>query len=301
MHAHEAIRLDRIVTGVDFHESSREAALWVIRHFAPEAAHELIHVVEIPELPAPLRALGSNREQLRIAARSGAQHRLEDLREHAASAQVAIHVREGKPAAELLQLAESVAADLVVVGEQGPTRGLGALLGSTAERVLLHSKVPVLLARKVGSHPPRRLLVAIDPSDVTDHILASASALLTRFDATALVLNVVDRLVLFDELNALPDAKAFQGLVDRATVGMEEWLDEKLRATGLPPSRMQAKVLVGDPSYEITAEAARQDADLILVGSKGGDIARTPLIGRILNKVVRNSPCSVLVLTRPVP
>ena len=38
------------------------------------------------ELPAPLRGLGNNREQLRIAARSGAQHRLEDLREHAASA-----------------------------------------------------------------------------------------------------------------------------------------------------------------------------------------------------------------------
>jgi nucleotide-binding universal stress UspA family protein len=299
MHAPATIRLDHIVTGIDFHDSSRDAALWVLRHLAPDAAHELVHVVEIPELPAPLRGLGNNREQLRIAARSGAQHRLEDLREHAASAQVEIHVREGKPAAELLRLAEEVAADLVVVGEQGPTRGIGALLGSTAERVLLHSNVPVLLARKVSSHPPRRLLVAIDPSDVTDHILASASALLTRFDATAVVLNVVDRLILFDELYALPDATTFQRMVDSATVAMEAWLDERLRATGLPESRMQAKVLVGNPSYEITAEAARQGADLILVGSKGGDIARTPLTGRILNKVVRNSPCSVLVLTPP--
>jgi nucleotide-binding universal stress UspA family protein len=56
-------------------------------------------------------------------------------------------------------------------------------------------------------------------------------------------------------------------------------------------------VLVGDPSYEIISVAAREEADLVLIGSKGGDVAPTPLIGRIVNRVVRSAPCSVLVVT----
>ena len=53
---------------------------------------------------------------------------------------------------------------------------------------------------------------------------------------------------------------------------------------------------MGDPSYEIISEAQRLGADLVIIGSRGGDVAPTPLIGRIVNKVVRSAPCSVLVV-----
>jgi nucleotide-binding universal stress UspA family protein len=295
----ERIRVGRVVTAVDFHESSRDAALWAIRHFAPGAEHHLLHVVEIPELPAPLRPLGPDREQLRLAARGGAQRRLEELRDLAgARARVEIHVAEGKPATVITGFAEEIGADLVVVGEQGPTRGVAALLGSTAERVLIQSRIPVLVARKVADAPPRHLLVAIDPSEVAGQVLAWAGSLLARFDATATVVNVVDRVLLFDELTGFPSAAALQRLEEEATVAMRGWLDDAIRETGLSASRARAAVLVGDPSYEINAEAARRNADLVLLGSLGGDVAWTPLIGRIVNKVVRSAPCSVLVVPR---
>lgn len=293
----EEVRVRRVVTAVDFHESSREAALWAMRHLAPDAEHHLLHVVEIPELPAPLRRLGSDREQLRLAARSGAQRRLDELRDlSGARPHVEVHVEEGKPAATIVGFAQDIGADLVVVGEQGPTRGMAALLGSTAERVLLQSRVPVLVARKVDDTPPRRLLVAIDPSEVSARVLAWAGSLLARPDGTVTVLNVVDRVLLSDELTGFPSAAALHRLEEEASTAMGAWLDDTARDAGLPPQRVQTKVLVGDPAYEITAEAAREGTDLILVGSKGGDIAWTPLIGRIVNKVVRNAPCSVLVV-----
>src|SRR5690606_4024763 len=103
-------------------------------------------------------------EQLRLSARSGALRRLAELRDLALCPFVRAHVQEGKPAMEIARLASEVGADLIVVGEQGPRRGVGALLGSTAERVLFDSPVPVLLARKVGDTPPRRIIVAIDAS-----------------------------------------------------------------------------------------------------------------------------------------
>jgi nucleotide-binding universal stress UspA family protein len=290
--------LRRLVAGVDFHESSSDAALWAMRRFAPDARLELLHVIDLPELPGPLRALARGREQVLLAARDGARRRLEELRDLAGSPRVETHIREGKPATEILRLANETGADLIVVGEQGPVRGVGALLGSTAERVLFGSRVPVLVARKVGDAPPSRLLIGIDSSEVSGQLLAWTRALLARFDATAVLLNVVDRLLLFDELTGPPDARALRRLEEEAIDSMRDWLDTTVREAGLPAGRVRTKVLVGDPSYEIIAEAGRQGADLVLIGSKGGDVARTPMIGRIINRVVRSAPCSVLVVTR---
>lgn len=297
MNAAEELQVRRVVTAVDFYESSRDAALWAIRHLAPGAEHDFLHVLDLPDLPAPLRLLGGNREQLRLAARSGAHRRLEELRDASgAEARVRIHVEEGKPAPTIVEFAEEAGADLVVVGEQGPTRGVAALLGSTAERVLVQSRLPVLVARKTPDAPPRRLVVAIDPSEVSGRVLAWAESLLARFDGTATVLHVVDRVLLFDELTGFPSALALERQTEEASAAMAGWLDDAVRAAGLPPARVEAKVAVGDPSYEIIAEAGRQRADLVLVGSRGGDVAWTPLIGRIVNKVVRSAPCSVLVV-----
>lgn len=294
----ERIRLRRIVTGVDFHDPSWEAAMWVMRHFAPDAEHELVYVVDLPELPGPLRVLGGKREQLRLAARGAGQRRLQELRELGACPTVATHVQPGRPAPEILRLAQEVDADLIVVGEQGEARGISALLGSTAERVLFESTIPVLVARKPGDSPPRNLLVAIDTSEAGPRLLDWTGALLDRYDAKATLINVVDRLLLADEMSGIPEAAVLRQMEGDARTAMREWLQQQIDTAGLPVGRVQAKVSVGDPSYEIIAEAQRSGADLVLIGSRGGDIARTPLIGRIVNKVVRSAPCSVLVVTK---
>src|SRR5690606_15709120 len=101
------------------------------------------------------------------------------------------HVREGRPATEIGRVADEVGADLIVVGEQGPRRGVTALLGSTAERVLFDARIPVLVARKTPDGPPRRILVAIDDSEMAQQVLGWARGLVERFDAKATVLNVV--------------------------------------------------------------------------------------------------------------
>lgn len=291
------VRPNRVVIAIDFHPSSLEAARWVMHHVAPEAAHELIHVAEPPDLPGPLRRLGGDRERLRRESLEEARYRLQELAESAPGSRVRTHIREGKPAAEIVRFAEEVGADLIVVGEQGPLRGVRTLLGSTAERVLHDARAPVLVTRKVPDAPPRRLLAAIDDSDIAGGVLAWTNTLLERTDATATVLNVVNRLHLVDELIGLPSAADLLRLEKEASVAMQEWLDDMVREAALPESRIERTVVVGDPGYEIISRAAAADIDLVLVGSKGGDVARTTLIGRIINRTVRSAPCSVLVVT----
>jgi nucleotide-binding universal stress UspA family protein len=58
-----------------------------------------------------------------------------------------LHARIGSPAVEILELAEEAEADLIVVGTHG-RRGVSRLvLGSVAERVVRHARLPVLVSR----------------------------------------------------------------------------------------------------------------------------------------------------------
>jgi len=62
-------------------------------------------------------------------------------------------VVEGRPAATISQRAESMGADLVVIGTRGRGKLSAAVLGSVSEEVVRNSKVPVLIVRKPQSLP----------------------------------------------------------------------------------------------------------------------------------------------------
>ncbi len=57
-------------------------------------------------------------------------------------------IAEGHPAEEILKLAKEEVADLIVMGTLGLSGFKKYLLGSTADKVVRHSRVPVLTVRK---------------------------------------------------------------------------------------------------------------------------------------------------------
>ena len=63
---------------------------------------------------------------------------------------VAIHVRRGQPAQEIVLLATEVAADLIMIGAQARTRVLGLLQGSLGARLARDAPCPVLVAEPIG-------------------------------------------------------------------------------------------------------------------------------------------------------
>ena len=68
-------------------------------------------------------------------------------REAAAEVSFFVHVRIGKAADEILDLAVDVGADLIFVGSHGVTGLERLLLGSTSERVAREARCPVMVAR----------------------------------------------------------------------------------------------------------------------------------------------------------
>lgn len=54
-------------------------------------------------------------------------------------------IEEGKPQEMILQVADEWAANLIVIGTHGKTGLFHLLMGSVAENVVRHSKIPVLI------------------------------------------------------------------------------------------------------------------------------------------------------------
>lgn len=134
-----------LLVPVDFSQWA-ERALQAARALAPApgAMLHLLHVVE-PIPPIYYSADVSSR----FALDGDLRNRVEaSLREWAGdSPHARLHVTEGSPAAEIVRVADQVAADLIVMSTRGLTGLEHVLVGSVTERVCRFAKVPVLSVR----------------------------------------------------------------------------------------------------------------------------------------------------------
>lgn len=136
----------RILVGVDFSESS-QYTLALVRQRFPGALLRLAHVTDArvmatPDLMGGVTPAIPDPELLRTLEATDSQ-RLQDLAQSGEETELLV----GDPVTGLLDAAQKWGADLMVVG----THSRGVLehffLGSTAEKVVARSPIPVLTVR----------------------------------------------------------------------------------------------------------------------------------------------------------
>ena len=208
-------------------------------------------------------------------------------------------VREGTPYREIHGYADEVGADLVVVGTHGASRASQPLVGSTAERVIATADVPVLVARAGGQEVDlagdadrfETILVPTDGSGGADRAATHALALGDRYGATVHSLYVVD-----DSIHALDDApRSIVGLLRQggqratgeiATLAGEEGYDVTVRTS----------VERGVPREVIQSFGDRQEADLVVLGTRGLTGGDDPIIGSTTRRIIRETDRPVLTV-----
>jgi len=187
-------RLDHIVVGVDFSEVSLAAAQWVGRHLAGDAALTLVHVIEPPPLPNISR-LGSgrirdleSRLQVRIESLRGALHGLSRV---VGSTGIGVEVRVGDPALQIAAYADTVDADLIVIGGNPVSRTALRLETATTDRLLRRLARPGLVARSVHAAPTTVLAALAD--DIASPVLTAAQMVAVPWAARVATLRLADR------------------------------------------------------------------------------------------------------------
>ncbi|HEX8108956.1 MAG TPA: universal stress protein [Kofleriaceae bacterium] len=157
-----------VVVGYDFSQSGR-AALHRAVTLAGRAPFHVLHVVcavdpreAIPALPSynGVDYMYAARVQEALAAET--QHEL-DRADVQGSVHFFVHARIGKPAPEILALAEEVGADLIIVGSKRLTPLERLILGSTSEQVMRDAGCTVEIAR--AKQYPDVVLLPVEPVD----------------------------------------------------------------------------------------------------------------------------------------
>jgi len=132
-----------VVVGVDFTPASEGVAEWVARRLPAQGTTILVHAQELGLHSGETSAQTRIREE----AAHSAMESLEQIKaEFFADRDVELLVEPGEPTTVLSTLAVERDADLIVVGPHRGHPTLEKFVGSTAQRLIHASLVPVLLA-----------------------------------------------------------------------------------------------------------------------------------------------------------
>ncbi|MET0398322.1 MAG: universal stress protein [Longimicrobiaceae bacterium] len=197
----------------------------------------------------------------------------------------------------IVERAEAVSADVIVLGPHRRQSTAGEFLGSTADRVVRTASVPCLVVREHLNLPLHRVVVPFDLSEPSrgalDVAVGWGAALAGPLDegCSALDLRVVHVLpALF--VHDLPSG--------RAVVGPElhRQVEESLARSGrMSDVIVREELLWGEgASEEITGYAERERADLVVLATHGHGAVKRALLGSVASAVARRVGCSVLLV-----
>lgn len=254
-----------VLIGIDFSETSIEAARWSARHLDPGAKLVLVHAVHVPQPPSFLRALYPPIEPVVEDARRGAEVRLREVAD-GLDRDAELVVRIGRPDEALRELAQEIEAGMMVVGARGERGGVWRLFGSTAERVARQAPCALLLARSLPPGPMRTALVAVDDSDAAGQVLDWA-AKFSGVEAERIVLLHVVSGALSGAVRLGAFASESRAAEEKLRAHSEEWLRGLARSAGLEKATIEARL--GDAGMEILRAADWHAVDVVVVGQHG--------------------------------
>ncbi len=197
----------------------------------------------------------------------------------------------------ILEYADEIAADLIVMGAAGRRGPARWFLGSTAEEVVRRARCPVLtVPEHTAGQSLSNLETILVPVDFSAHsagAVAAAKELAHRFHAGLLLLHVV-------EVKTLPNFYGPGVLVDvtprleqHSRAELETLAQEAEGPAGVP---CQTEVVVGIAATEIVRVAAERHAGLVVLPSLGHTGLDRLLLGSTAERVVRLAECPVLTL-----
>ena len=206
-------------------------------------------------------------------------------------------VLRGRPASAIVEEAEAMKADLIVVGSRGHGTIETMVLGSVSAEVVDHASVPVLVAR---GKDIESVILAWDGSPCA----AAAADLLLRWPifagSSVRVVNVAD--IKMPWWTGLPEPGSPEMMpmyVEAADSARREGdtlmndMVSKLRAVGIAA---QADGREGDAATQIIDAAKASDAGLIVLGTHGRTGLSRLVIGGVARNVLLHAPGSVLIL-----
>ena len=209
-------------------------------------------------------------------------------------AQINIRIETGSPFQRLTELIDELAADLIVMRAHQRKSILKKIVGSTTDRVVRSSRVPVLVVKRPVARDYQHIVVSIDTSDNSDMLAPYVAALFPT--AKLSLIHFVQIPHQFE--SAMIHAGSGQSvaahrdvLINKAKVSLRalsKQLEGRLESS-------VTRVVVGDPAISLVRATWSRKVNLIAVGSGDAGKIRQSLLGSVTRRILRDAACDVLV------
>jgi nucleotide-binding universal stress UspA family protein len=171
--------------------------------------------------------------------------------------------------------------DLIVMGAHGENEKDPYALGSVTKKVVMHTKSPTLIVKKVTKL--KSMLVCTDGSEHSIKALAYAVKLAEKMGSKITVLNVQDHRL----HQASPKAAQELG---------EQIVSKAVETAGKGNVNIEKRLEVGVASDTIVQVAEKGKHDVIVLGSRGLSTVKRFLLGSVTDDVTQKARCPVLIV-----
>jgi nucleotide-binding universal stress UspA family protein len=290
----------KILCAIDGSRHSQWALDWLPHVCSPDdCSLLLVHAVDLTQfksLPKLDRKTRSALVNLLECSLESAARVLEwaELKAAASWGPVRAKLLRGNPAEAVARSAKREQADLLVIGSRGLTEFQPMLLGSVSRKLLMQAPCPVLVVKK-PANTLKRVVLGADGSIESWEAVAWLRGLPENSRPAVTVASVIPPLPM--EGLRLPSPSLavgdqVKGVLRREAQKLAVRVAGTLRKAGFSAKGI---VLFGPPGAELVTLAARERANLIVVGSRSGRSAHEYFMGSVADTVVKHAPCSVLV------
>jgi len=163
-------------------------------------------------------------------------------------------------------------------------------MGSTTEKLMRHSPVPLVTISAAGERPSvprfRRILVTTDFSDGTPDALAYAFSVAQENDSRITLLHVMHE----------PTAGIALPYQDPLIKGVEKQLYDLVPAEALNWCDLDTRVVAGVPYRIILKTIQDEGIDLLVMNIHGKGMLDRALVGSTAERVVRAACCPVMLI-----
>ena len=144
----------------------------------------------------------------------------------------------------------------------------------------------------------RQILVAVDFSEHAEPVIEWGIHLAEEHGSRLILLHAYHLPVEFQQLEGAYLPQEFWANVKAEAQQHLAKYSEEISRKGV---EVETVVREGYPATVIEEEAARQNADLVVIGTRGLSGIKHLLLGSIAERVVQKAPCPVLTVKIPEP
>lgn len=282
--------MNRLLVASDLSDRSRRAvasAIGLARRF--DATLTVLHVAD-DSLPADLVERECQRGEA-ILAELVSEVGGSDL-----TTPPRIVAKAGDPFRAIIDEADQLDAELVVLGAHRKRLLADVFTGTTVERVMRMGGRPVLMANQDADAAYRNILVAVDLSPASARALQATSGLGLFNHATISIVHA---------FTALGEGLMYYAGVEQAQVRehvsvsaaeARSALRRFLSETGFGDLSTRVFIEKADPLIAIQTAIEKTNANLLVIGTRGHTGMKRVLLGSVADQALRHVECDVLAI-----